>query len=201
MMLQMGKLEDMLADVFVTVKGARVSLAGSHWQAHGADAMEYWGEQLLRLHERPYPLLDECALDECALALAMSQHTKLGIESCAAGLGPDLLERIFGLVRAEAAEVAAVAARACEARRALWTCCIHTLTSTMARKQAGLRVLHFLQAHAQDSAHFVRACNALSDRRGACCCPSCERGRETELCLWSSFYYVASRARGLLLAT
>ena len=124
-----------------------------------ADAMEYWGGQLLRLHENPAPAL---ALDECALALAMSLHADLGAQSSAAALGPDLLESIFGLVRAEAAAVAAAfAARAREARCALWTCCIHTSSSSMARARAEMRVLHFLQAHAQDPAHFVRACDAL----------------------------------------
>ena len=46
--------------------------------AGNADAMEYWGGQLLRLHENPAPAL---ALDECALALAMSQHADLGAQS------------------------------------------------------------------------------------------------------------------------
>jgi hypothetical protein len=121
--------------------------------AGSADAMEYWGGRLLCLHENPAP-----ALDECALALAMSQHAELGAESSAAALGPDLLESIFGLVRAEAA---ALAARAREARCALWTCCIHTSITSLGRARAEMRVLHFLQAHARDPAHFVRACDAL----------------------------------------
>jgi len=124
-----------------------------------ADAMEYWGGELLRLHENPAPVL---ALDECALALAMSLHPALGAQSSAAALGPDLLESIFGLVRAEAAAAAAAyAAQAREACGALWTCCIYTSSSSMARARAEMRVMHFLQAHAQDPAHFVRACDAL----------------------------------------
>jgi hypothetical protein len=127
--------------------------------AGSADAMEYWGGQLLRLHENPAPAL---ALDECALALAMSQHAELGVKSSAAALGPDLLESIFGLVRAEAAAVAAaVAARAREARCALWTCCIDTSVSSLARARGEMRVLRFLQAYARDAEHFKRACDAL----------------------------------------
>ena len=131
--------------------------------AGSADAMEYWGGRLLELHEIPAPALalDGCALDECALALAMSQHAELGAQSSAAHLGQDLLESIFGLVRAAAA---AAAARAREARCALWTCCINTSSSSLARASAEMRVLHFLQAHARDAAQFVRACDALGNK-------------------------------------
>ena len=52
-----------------------------------ADGLQYWGSQLLRTHERT-----ELALDECALALAMSQHVNLGIGSRVAELGADLIE-------------------------------------------------------------------------------------------------------------
>ena len=42
--------------------------------AGGADAMEYWGVQLL--HQQQCAVLP---LDACALAFAMSQHAALGV--------------------------------------------------------------------------------------------------------------------------
>jgi len=152
-----------------------------------ADAMEYWGGQLLRLHENPAPVL---ALDECALALAMSMHPDLGAQSSAAALGPDLLESIFGLVRAEAAAVAAAyAAQAREACGALWTCCIYTSSSSMARARAEMRVMHFLHAHAKDPAHFVRACDALGFVDYKTLCPQYSPAATRNCYTPNDFYY------------
>ncbi|NBW88306.1 MAG: hypothetical protein EBR51_00055 [Gammaproteobacteria bacterium] len=153
-----GSVNESANDLYNRVMSMRCS-AGS------ADALEYWGYQLLHTHER-----SNLALDECALALAMSQHAKLGRESRAAELDADLLESIFGFVRADAR---AVAAGAREALCALWTCCIQPWRSVSQRQRAQWRVLHFLEAHAQDNMHFARARDALEDFCRVCFCNSC----------------------------
>jgi hypothetical protein len=133
--------------------------------AGGADAMEYWGVQLL--HQQQCAVLP---LNACALAFAMSQHAALGVDSSAAGLGTDMLEKIFELLRTEAA---AVATRTREARFALWAYCITPWTSTVARARAEMRVVHFLEARAVDQAHFARTHAAFVEGRGECGCRRC----------------------------
>lgn len=157
-----GRVNESANELEQRVKSMRCS-AGS------ADGLEYWGFQLLRAHERT-----ELALDDCALALAMSQHVKLGSESRVAELGPDLLESIFGLVRSDAA---AVAASAREALCALRTCCIYPRCNAWERTRAHLRVLHFLEAHALGKAHFARVRRALKFC-DMCGCHNCTRLRK-----------------------
>lgn len=153
-----GRTDETAAELQLRVLSMRCS-------AGRADALRYWGLELLRAHERT-----ELALDECALALAMSQHARLGRTSRVAELGADLLESIFDRLRAEAA---AAAAASREALCALRTCCIPSETGTMQRLRAYLRVSHFLQAHARDKTHCGRAQSALESAvasGNACLC-------------------------------